>query len=148
MPAIYSEQWYQAMVELANSQDDISRKVPQGEWNVVVEVVGDGQSPYVPKGVVKNFLIRFVDGKVAEYKESSEKIQEKGLNYRIRGPASVFEGIAAGILDPIEVGLNGTITIRGDMRFLMQHADLVNVIFGIYTRSGVTEWDKGKPPYQ
>jgi hypothetical protein len=147
MPVIYSEEWYQAMVRLANSRDDISKKVPQGEWRVVVEVVGDGKSPYVPEGTVKHFLIRFLDGKVAEYREAPEKITEKGLNYRITGPASVFEGVAAGMVDPVEVGLNGTMRIRGDMRFLMQNADMVNVIFEVYTQSDVTEWDRGTPPY-
>jgi hypothetical protein len=148
MPVIYTEEWYKAMVTLANSQDDISKKVPQGEWRVVVEVEGDGKSPYVPQGTVKHFMIRFQDGKVAEYREAPEKITEKGLNYRITGPASAFEGVAAGVEDPVEIGLNGTMTIRGDMRFLMQNADMVNVIFEVYSKSEVTEWDKGKPPYQ
>ena len=147
MAVIYTDEWYKAMCDLANSRDDISKKVPQGEWNVVVEVVGDGRSPYVPEGAVRHFLIRFVDGKVAEYREFAEKISQKGLNYRITGPASVFEGVAAGIVDPVEVGLNGTMTIKGDMRFLMQNADMVNVIFEVYSQSDVTEWDKAKPPY-
>jgi hypothetical protein len=41
MPAIYTPEWYEAMLKLANSRDDISEKVPQGEWRVAVEVVGD-----------------------------------------------------------------------------------------------------------
>jgi hypothetical protein len=132
------------MLELANSRDDVSEKVPQGEWRVAVEVVGDGKSPYVPEDTVKHYFIRFLDGKVAEYQESPGK----GLNYRITGPASIFDGIAAEIVDPVEVGLNGTMTIRGDMRLLMQHADMVNVIFEVYSQSGLTEWHLGKPPYK
>ncbi len=88
-----------------------------------------------------------IDGKVKEYKEHLEKIPGKGLNYRITGPASVFEGMAAGVLDPVEKGLDGTIKIRGDMRLLMQYAELSNVMFEIYTQSKVTEWPKGEPPY-
>jgi hypothetical protein len=148
MPAIYTEEWYQAMVKLANSRDDLSEKVPQGEWRVAVEIEGDGNSPYVPPGEIKNYFIRLVDGKIEEYSESVEKISGKGLQYRITGPASVFEGIAAGILDPIEKGLDGTLTIRGDMRLLMQNAELSNVIFEVYTQSGVTEFPKGSPPYE
>ena len=148
MPAIYSTEWYEAMFNMANSRDDISEKVPQGEWNIAVEVVGDGKSPYVPEGTTRHFFIRFRDGKVAEYQESPEKISGKGLHYRITGMASIFDGIAAGTVDPVEVGLNGSLTIRGDMRLLMQHADMVNVIFDVYSQSDVTEWPLGKPPYE
>jgi hypothetical protein len=147
MPAIYSQEWYEAMFRLANSRDDISKKVPQGEWRVAVEIVGDGKSPYVPEGTTKHFFIRFLDGKVVEYRECDEPITRRDLHYRFSGPASAFEGVAAGVLDPVEVGLNGTITVRGDMRFLLQHAEMVNVIFDVYTNSDVTEWPKGKPPY-
>ena len=148
MPGIYSDEWYQAMVELADSRDDLSAKVPQGEWRIVVEIEGDGKSPYIPAGQTKNFFIRLLDGKIQEYNESLEKIPGKGLHYRITGPASVFDGMAAGILDPVEKGLDGTLTIRGDMRLLMQHAELANVIFEIYTQSGVTDFPKGRPPYE
>jgi len=147
MPAIYSQEWYKAMFDLANSRDDISEKVPQGEWRVAVEVEGDGMSPYVPGGTTKHFFVRFLDGKVVEYREAAERIPGKGLNYRIAGPAHVFEGVAAGVVDPVEIGLNGTVSIRGDMRLLMQHAEMVNVIFDVYTQKDVTEWPKGKPPY-
>ena len=74
MPAIWSEEWYEAMLEMADSRDDLSAKVPQGEWNVAVEVEGDGQSPYIPADVVKHFFVRIVDGKIVEYKEFPEKI--------------------------------------------------------------------------
>jgi hypothetical protein len=148
MPAIYSQQWYEAMFQLANSRDDISKKVPQGEWRIAVEVEGDGKSPYVREGTTKHFFVRFLDGKVVEYRESPERIPGNGLHYRVTGPAHLFDGVAAGVVDPVEVGLNGSMTIRGDMRLLMQHADMVNVIFDVYTRSDVTEWPEGKPPYE
>ena len=148
MPAIYTDEWYKTMFELANSRDDLSEKVPAGEWNVAVEVKGDGKSPYIPLGEEQNFFIRFLDGKVVEYNQSQERVPGKGLNYRITGPAHIFEGVAAGIVDPVEVGLNGSLAIRGDMRLLIQNAELVNVIFEVYTQTDVTEWPKGKPPYK
>jgi len=148
MPDIWTEEWYQAMLEMADSRDDLSAKVPKGEWRVAVEIEGDGKSPYIAEGEIKHFFVRIVDGKVKEYKEHAEKIPGKGLHYRITGPASVFEGMAAGILDPIEKGLDGSIRIRGDMRLLMQYAELGNVMFDIYTQSGVTDWPKGQPPYE
>ncbi len=147
MPVIYSREWYQAMFDLANSRDDISKKLPQGEGCVAVEVQGDGKSPYIKAGETKHFFIRFKDGKVAEYRESEERIPGKVLNYRVIGEAHIFEGVAAGVLDPVEAGLNGSVTIRGDMRALMKHADLVKVIFEVYSDSNVTEWPLGKPPY-
>ena len=56
MPGIWSEEWYEAMLEMAGSRDDLSAKVPRGEWRVAVEVEGDGKSPYIPAGEVRHFL--------------------------------------------------------------------------------------------
>ena len=44
MPEIYASDWYQAMVELANSRDDLSKKVPKGEYKFAVELEGDGRT--------------------------------------------------------------------------------------------------------
>ena len=44
-------------------------------------------------------------------------------------------------------GLKGTIKIAGDMRILIKHAELVNVVQEVYTREVETTWPKGKPPY-
>ena len=147
MPDIFTAEWYDAMLELANSRDDLSEKVPQGEWRVAIEIEGDAISPYTPKGEFKYFFVYMVDGKIKELRPSEEKISGKGLNYRITGPASVFESMAAGIVDPIEKGLDGTLTIRGDMRMMMQNADLANIIFDVFKSSDLTDWPKGKPPY-
>jgi len=147
MPDIFTAEWYDAMLELANSRDDLAEKVPQGEWRVAIEIEGDGISPYTPKGEFKYFFVYMVDGKIKEIRPSEEKISGKGLNYRITGPASVFESMAAGVMDPIEKGLDGTLTIRGDMRMMMQNADLANIIFDLYKSSDLTDWPKGKPPY-
>jgi hypothetical protein len=148
MPDIFTQEWYDAMLDLANSRDDLSKKVPQGEWKVAIEIEGDGISPYTPKGQFKYFFVHMVDGKLKELKACDEKISGKGLNYRITGPASVFESMAAGLMDPIEKGLDGTLSIRGDMRLLMQNADLANIIFDVYKSSELTTWPKGKPPYK
>ena len=147
MAVIFTEQWYDDIVKLANSRDDLSAKVPQGTYKIAVDLAGDGKSPYIPQGTSKHFAIVFRDGKVAECKETPEAMPGKDLTVRILGPASVFEGIAAGQLDPVETGLSGQLTIRGNMRFLMQNAEMANVIFEIYTSSGTTEWPLGKPPY-
>ena len=148
MPDIFTPEWYDAMLKLANSRDDLSEKVPQGEWRVAIEIEGDGISPYTPEGEFKYFFVHMVDGKIKELKPCEEKIPGKGLNYRIIGPASVFESMAAGLMDPIEKGLDGTLSIRGDMRLLMQNADLANIIFDVYKSFDLTNWPKGKPPYE
>ena len=147
MPHIYSEEWYQAILNLANTQADLSAKAPQGEWRVAIEIKGDGVSPYVPRDQSRHWFIRLVDGKMVEFSEVPEPVSGKGLHYRFIGPASVFEGIAAGVVDPVEIGLNGTLTVRGDMRMLMQYAELTSVIFDVYTKNNVTEWPAEKPPY-
>jgi len=59
----------------------------------------------------------------------------------------VFEGVAAGLVDPVGAGLKGTIKITGDMRVLIKHADLVNVLYDVYSREVQTDWPKGRPPY-
>jgi len=148
MPDIFSNEWYDAMLELANSRDDLSKKVPRGEWKVAIEIEGDESSPYTPIGEHKYFFVHMLDGKIKELSPSAEKIKIKGLNYRISGPATVFESMAAGLMDPIEKGLDGTLSIKGDMRMLMQNADLANIIFDVYKSSELTNWPKGKPPYK
>ena len=148
MPDIYSDEWYRAILDLANMQEDLPAKAPRGEWRVAIEVRGDGTSPYVPEDEFRYWFIRLVDGRMVEFGETPEPVSGKGLNYRFIGPASVFEGIAAGVVDPVEVGLNGTLTVRGDMRMLMQYADLTRTIFDLYTKNNVTEWPAEKPPYQ
>ena len=148
MPYIYSDEWYRAILDLANTRDDLSAKAPQGEWRVAIEINGDGLSPYIPEHETRHWLIRLKDGKMVEFRESREPIPGKGLNYRFIGPAGVFEGIAAGVVDPVEVGLNGTLTVRGDMRLLMQYAELTGIIFDVYTQNNVTEWPAEKPPYR
>ena len=147
MPNIYSDDWYQAILDLANTREDLSAKAPQGEWRVAIEIQGDGLSPYVPKDQSRHWFIRLVDGKMVEFIEVPEPVSGKGLSYRFIGPASVFEGIAAGVVDPVEVGLNGTLTVRGDMRLLMQYAELTGIIFEVYTENNVTDWPAEKPPY-
>jgi len=147
MPDIFTKEWYDAMLELANSRDDLSEKVPQGEWRIAIEIEGDDTSPYTPPGEVKHFFVHIQEGKISELRPAEEKITMKGLNYRITGPASVFESMAAGLADPIEKGLDGTLSIRGDMRLLLQNADLANVIFDVYKSSELTDWPKGMPPY-
>ena len=147
MPEIYTDEWYQAMVELCNSRDDLSAKVPDGEYKFAIEIVGDGKSPYVPEGTTKHFFLILNDGKVTECKESTEKISGKGLKYRITGSAEDFELIATGEKDPVDAGLSGQLNVRGDMRFLMQNAEMATVIFEIYAQSGMTDWPLGHPPY-
>ena len=69
------------------------------------------------------------------------------LNYRFTGPGSVFDSIAAGTSDPIDAALTGTIKVRGDMRFLMRQAEMVQVLLKAYSQGVDTTWPKGRPPY-
>ncbi len=148
MPVIYTEEWYAAMFEVVNLQDGISAQLPAGEWCLAFEVVGDGISPYVPRGETRNFFVRVKEGKVVEYREQRERISGKGLHFRFTGPAHIYEGVAAGIVDPVVAGLKGSITVRGDMRLLIQNAQFAGLLFKNIAESNSTEWPKGKPPYK
>ena len=53
----------------------------------------------------------------------------------------------AALDDPIEIVLHGSIKVRGDMRFLLRQAELVNVLLGAYTSGVDTTWPLGRPPY-
>lgn len=149
MPDIYTEQWYEALKNLINEDALIASKSPKGSWTAVVEIVGDGRSPYVEQGTTKRFVVHLQDGKCIWYKElpRDDIGSEYDLDYRFTGQASVFDEIAAGITDPIDAGLDGRIRIKGDMRFLLRQAELVKEILEIYQRDLETTWPKGKPPY-
>jgi hypothetical protein len=91
--------------------------------------------------------VNIEDGKCTEYLEVGEPPPRKEFDFIFSFPATAFEGVAAGIVDPIDAGLKGTIKITGDMRILIKHADLVNLLHEIYARDVETLWPKGKPPY-
>jgi len=147
MADIYSIDWYDTLKALVNSREDISARAPQGQWRICVEIAGDGKSPYIGNGQAKYFFILFDKGKCQEYKELSETMDGKGLDFRFSGPATVFEEIAAGMRDFIEAGLRGAIRIRGDMRIFMKNAELVKIMSELYSQQVDTQWPKGRPPY-
>lgn len=69
------------------------------------------------------------------------------LAFRFTAPATVWESVANGQLDPITAGLRGGITMRGDMRFPMENADTVKPLVDIYANQVNTEWPQGRPRY-
>lgn len=148
MPEIFTKEWADALFEQARKNEVLLKKAPLGEWRIAFEVEGDGKSPYVPQDVTKHYFVRLLDNELVEYREVPEKISGKELQYRFIASASVFESVASGLLDPVEAGLSGVITIRGDMRILLQHTEIVDVIYGVYLENNPTEWTKGKPPYE
>jgi len=147
MPAIYTTDWYEELKELLNRNPEVAKNAPPGTYNVLAEVSGDVTSPYLPEGQQRLFTVRLVDGKCAEYSEVSEAPPRKGFDFIFDLPATVFEGVAAGVVDPVDAGLKGTIKITGDMRVLIRHADLVNVLYDVYSHEVQTDWPKGRPPY-
>ena len=147
MAEIYSKEWYEKLKALVNSRDDITARAPQGQWRICVEIMGDDRSPYISDGQAKYFFVLFDKGKCQEYRELSETMGGKGLDFRFTGPATVFEEIAAAQRDFIEAGLRGDIKIRGDMRIFMQNAELVKLMADLYSQQVETTWPKGKPPY-
>lgn len=147
MPAIYSTDWYEALKALLNDNPDVKKYAPPGDYKVLAEVHGDATSPYLSEGNDRYFVVHLVDGKCAEYHEVSELPERKEFDFIFDLPASAFEGVAAGVVDPIDAGLKGIIKIVGDMRVLIKHADFVPVLYDVYAKEVETDWPKGKPPY-
>ncbi len=147
MPVIYTDQWYEGMREILNRSDEVTKNAPRGVWHVLAEIRGDGASPYLSADEVKRFAIVLNDGKCDSYQELAEAPPRKDFEFIMELPATLFEGIVANQVDPVESGLKGAIKITGDMRVLIQNAELVNVLSEIYQREVQTEWPKGMPPY-
>ena len=147
MAAIYTTDWYEELKQLLNGNPDVAKSAPPGTYRVLAEVSGDDSSPYLCEGEQRLFTVKLEDGKCAEYNEVTEAPPRKEFDFIFYLPATVFESVAAGVIDPVEAGLKGTIKITGDMRVLIRHADLVNVLYDVYAREVETVWPLGKPPY-
>ena len=147
MPDIYTTEWYDELKDLLNRNPNLAKSAPGGELKVLGEFHGDGRSPYLKEGERRFFVIHLNDGKCTDYCQVDEPPPRKEFDFIFEIPAVIFEGVAAGISDPVTEGLKGTIKITGDMRVLIRHADLVNVVREVYTRDVETTWPKGKPPY-
>lgn len=145
MPEIYTNAWYDALKKILNENPEVDKNAPRGTFHVLARISGDTASLYLPAGEVRNFVVEFVDGKCREYREVATAPPRKEFDYIFELPASVFEGVAAGLIDLIDAGLKGSIKITGDMRILIRHAELVNVIYEVYAREVETVWPHGKP---
>ena len=147
MAAIYTPEWYDSLQEILNRSDDVTKSAPRGVWHVLAEIRSDGVSPYLSPDEIKRFAIVLNDGKCDSYEELPEQPPRKDFEFILELPGSLFERVVANQADPVEAGLKGAIKITGDMRVLIQNAELVNVLSEIYQREVQTEWPKGKPPY-
>jgi putative sterol carrier protein len=147
MPDIYSDAWYDEIRDLLNRNPEVEKHAPRGQYKVLAELRGDGSSPYIESGRELCFAILFDDGKCTGYRELAESPHRNDFDFIFEFPAALFEGVAAGTVDPIDAGLKGTIKITGDMRIVIQHAELVNILQAVYAKEVETSWPKGKPPY-
>lgn len=147
MPDVYTADWYEAVKEAINTAVAKIPEAPTDSFTIQAEIVGDGQSPYVADGDTLRFLIRLEGGQCAWYREIEADDPSVKLDYRFTGPASVFDSIAAAETDPIDAALSGSIKVRGDMRFLMRQAEMVQVLLEAYSSGVDTTWPQGRPPY-
>jgi hypothetical protein len=145
---IYTPDWYAEVRSAINEAVADLTGLPEGDWMVKVEIVGDGVSPYVAEGDERHFLIRSEEGRCDWYREVDGDEESVRLNYRFRGPATTFDGIAASLVDPIDAALSGAIKVKGDMRLLMRHARHVAVLLEAYAHGVDTAWPEGRPPYE
>lgn len=150
MPDVYTDEWYEAVATAINERVAGMPGLPEGALHVAIDIEGDGASPYVDAVSARHFLIRIADGKCDWYREVSEAAKSDGevhLDFRFVGPASTFDAVIAGHMEPIDAALTGAIHVKGDMRFLMRQAEHVQVLLEAYTNGVETEWPKGAPPY-
>jgi hypothetical protein len=147
MADIYTPAWYDSLKDILNRSHEVTKSAPRGVWRILAEIRGDGSSPYLSAGETKRFAIVLNDGRCDSYLELSDQPPRKDFEFILELPASLFERIVANLADPVESGLKGAVKIVGDMRVLIQNAELVNVLSEIYQRDVQTEWPKGAPPY-
>lgn len=147
MPDIYTSEWYDTLKETLNRSDDVTKKAPRGHLKVLGQVNGDGVSPYLGNGESRWFAVDLVDGQCTSYVEMKEAPVKRDFDFTLELPAGLFESVVANLVDPVQAGLKGDIKIVGDMRILIQNAELVNVLSEIYAQELDTSWPKGKPPY-
>lgn len=147
MPDVYTTPWYESVKEAINTAVAKIPNAPTDSFTIQVEIAGDGKSPYVADGKTLRFLIRLEQGQCDWYREIDEDDPSVKLDYRFTGPASVFDEIAAAKSDPIDAALSGSIKVRGDMRFLMRQAEMVQVLLEAYSNGVDTTWPSGMPPY-
>ena len=148
MPAIYTDEWFANLQTVVNKDEKVTSRAPQGEWRLIIQTDGDGVSPYFKEGESLRFFVTLKDGKCESYTKILDGEEEPDeLDFRVRGPATVFERIAAEIDEPMKIALKWSIKITGDMRLLLLHADIVKRVLEIYSKEMDTEWPKGTPPY-
>lgn len=148
MADIYTSPWFDEVREAINRKVAEMTTLPKGSWHVAVDIVGDGLSPYVAEGVTRHFIIRIENGHCAWYREIQEQDHhDLELDFRFVGPATAFDEVASGLLDPIDAALQGRVRVRGDMRFLMRQAEHVKVLLEAYAHGVDTTWPLGTPPY-
>ncbi|MEI2640270.1 MAG: hypothetical protein V9F03_14955 [Microthrixaceae bacterium] len=150
MADVYTPEWYDLVKEAINNRVAGMDGLPPETLHIAVDIEGDGVSPYVDEASSRHFLIRIAKGACEWYREVDEAAQstdEIKLDYRFVGPASEFDAVVGGVIDPIDAALGGVIKVRGDMRFLMRQAEHVQVLLDAYTHGVQTDWPKGEPPY-
>jgi len=145
MPNIYTNEWYEALKKILNENPEVDKNAPRGTFNVLAKIVGDPASLYMRPGEGRDFVIVFANGKCLDYRQVDVAPPRKDFDFIFEMPASVFEGVAAGLIDLVDAGLRGRIKIIGDMRILMRHAELVNVLYEVYARDVETGWPNGRP---
>jgi putative sterol carrier protein len=148
MPTIYTKEWYDSLKDILNRSDSVTKNAPPGLWKILGEVRGDDTSPYLKTGEFRRFAVYLQDGKCTEYTELDQAPPRKDFDFILELPAALFEAVVASQADPVQAGLKGDIKITGDIRMLIQNAELVNVLAEIYAQSVETDWPQGQPPYK
>jgi hypothetical protein len=152
VPDVCTSEWYDAIREAMNASAATLRNLPEGSFVVAIEIVGDGRSPYVPEGEERRFLARMTGadapGTARSPRPATRRPRRDGRSTTASGARRRRHAIAAGLADPIEAALRGLVRVRGDVRFLLRHAEHAKALLDAYTSRVETTWPRGRPPYE
>src|SRR3972149_10969094 len=95
MPAIYTNEWYDALKELLNGNPEVEKNAPRGKYRVLAELRGDGLSPYLGDGEQRFFTLDLDDGRCTSYYEVGQAPPRKEFDFIFEVPATGFEGVAS-----------------------------------------------------
>src|SRR3972149_1856932 len=101
MPAIYTKDWYEELKALLNRNEEVEKNAPRGKYRALAELRGDDLSPYLRDGEKLFFVVHLDDAKSTASSEVPEPPPRKEFDFIFEVPATVFEGVAAGLVDPV-----------------------------------------------
>lgn len=145
MPVVNTPEWYEALAAAVNRSPEYAEAAKDWAADMTFVIHGDDRSPYTQTGENLYFYVDLYHGKVRSWKKL-ERLDEVQAAFKIIGPASVWEEVLVGMMDPLQAMLQGLITLEGDINRIMKNVGAVQALVDCLNQVE-TLWPKGKPPY-